>query len=114
MTTDYTVRVFDSFYDLDIRVNGEEYELVRSYFEEYTGSNRTAKAFTETLFRISQITKIQVLELLKTFRSGENPSVSRTLAYFLNSISNKNVLFGVDSITSPNQFALRNVIPDNA
>lgn len=114
MAADYTVRVFDSFYQLDLRINAEEYEVVRAYFAEYTGDNNVAKRFTEILFRISQITKIPIMDLLKTFRAGENPSISRTLAYFLNSVSNKTVLYGVDSLKSPNQFALRNIVTDNS
>lgn len=113
MGTDYTVRVFDEFYKLDLRVNAEEYEVVRSYFENYIGNNKTAKQFTEILFRISQLTKIPIMDLLQSFQVGDSPGISRTLAYYLNSVSNKTVLYGVENLASPNQFALRNVIIDS-
>lgn len=114
MSTDYTVKVFDEFYNLDLVVNAEEYDVVRSYFAEYTGNNNSAKKFTEILFRIAQITEIPISDLLQSFQKGENPGVTRTLAYFLNSISTKTVLYGVDNIGTPNILAARNVIIDTA
>lgn len=113
MATDYTVKVFDEFYNLDLVVSAEEYEIVYSYFRGYLSNDSTAKNFTEILFRISNITQIPVLELLQTFQTGNNPSISRTLAYFLNSVSNKVVLFGVNNTVAPNQLVGRNINLDN-
>ena len=111
MSLDYTVRIFDQFYNLDLVVNASEYEIVNSYFKNYSSEEQVSKSFTDTLFRISNLTQIPVLELLQTFQSGDNPSISRTMAYYLNSVSNKNVLYGVSNVITPNQAVLRNVTP---
>jgi hypothetical protein len=113
MAQDYTVKVFNEFYNLDITVNASEYDLVYTYFRDYVGNDLTAKSFTEILFRISSLTDIPITDLLQSFQTGNNPSISRTLAYYLNSVSNKTVLFGVNAAVSPNQIVNRNVVYDS-
>lgn len=113
MEQDYTVKIFDQFYDLDLVVNASEYDIVLSYFESFIGSTEKAKTFSSILFRVSNITQIPVLDLLNTFQQGEAPNISRTMAYYLNSVSNKVVLYGVNNKVTPNNFVTRNIILDN-
>lgn len=110
MANDYTVRIFDQFYALDLVVNADEYEIVYSYFVNYSNNATTAKYFTEALFRISNITQVSVMDLLATFQTGSNPDVTRIMAYYLNSVSSKNVLYGVNQVSTPNFPVARNVI----
>jgi hypothetical protein len=107
---DYTVRIFDQFYNLDLAVNADTYEVVRSFFTGYTSSERVAKSFTDTLFRISNITQVPVLDLLQTFEGSDRLKVSLTMAYYLNSVSNKTVLYGVNQVKAPNQTVARNIV----
>jgi hypothetical protein len=109
--TDYTVRIFNQFYNLDIRVNSSEYEIVKSYFDQYTSDEEVSKSLTETLFRISTETKVSVIELLDTFDFDDKLKVNLTLAYYLNSISkNKTVLYGVNQLIKPNDNVQRNIL----
>lgn len=110
MATDYTVRIFDQFYALDLVVNAADYEVVYSYFLDYSNNPTTAKYFTEALFRISNVTQVNIMELLKTFQTSSNPDVSRIMAYYLNSVSPKNVLYGVNQVSTPNFVVARNVV----
>ena len=71
MSTDTTVKVFDQFYNLDLVVNADQYEIVYSFFKNYTVNISTAKSFTQTLFRIANETQINVLDLLKTFQGSD-------------------------------------------
>lgn len=112
MAQDYTVKVFNEFYNLDLTVNASEYDLAYTYFRDYVGNDLTAKSFTEILFRISSLTDIPVTQLLQSFQTGTNPGISRTLAYYLNSVSNKTVLFGVNTPIAPNQLVNRNIVYD--
>jgi hypothetical protein len=107
---DYTVRVFDQFYDLDLVVNADEYEVVRSFFTGFTSNEKIARSFTDTIFRISSITQISVMDLLQTFDKSDKLKVSLTMAYYLNSISNKAVLYGVNQVRTPVQSVARNVV----
>lgn len=117
MAQDYTVRIFDQFYNLDLVVNASEYEIIFSYFKQNLANDTEAKVFTEILFRISNITEIPVLDLFQTFQSSNSSidklTISRTMAYYLNSVSNKTVLFGVNNIVSPNQSVSRNIFGGN-
>lgn len=110
MALDTTVRVFDQFYDLDLVVNADQYEIVYSFFKNYTANISTAKSFTQTLFRIANETQINVLDLLKTFQGSDKMKITLTMAYYLNNISNQTVLFGVNNVVVPNETVQRNII----
>lgn len=109
-SVDYTVKIFDQFYNLDLVVSASEYEIVYSFFTGYTSNEKVARSFTDTLFRISNITEIPVMELLQTFEGSDKLKVSLTMAYYLNSVSNKTVLYGVNQVKTPNQAVSRNIV----
>ena len=110
MAQDQTVRIFNEFYNLELRVSANEYEIVQSFFRGYTDSVDVANNFTETLFRISNETGIEVLTLLDTFQSEDSMKVSLTMAYYLNSFSDKTVLYGVSNLLMPNARVQRNIV----
>ena len=110
MTVDTTVKIFDQFYNLNLVVNADQYEIVYSFFKEYTSSIATAQSFTTTLFLIANQTQSNVLELLQTFDGSDKLKVSLTMAYYLNSVSNKTVMFGVNNILVPNNTVQRNIL----
>lgn len=111
MSQDLTVRIFNQFYNLDIEVNSSEYELVKSFFDEYTSDELISKSFTDTLFRIATETDISVMELLDTFETSDKLKVNITMAYYLNSISkNKTILYGVSNLMRPNETTQRNIV----
>lgn len=112
MSEDITVRVFNEFYNLDLVVNAVEYDTVYAYFSNYTSTPDVARVLTETLFRISNITEQNVLELLQTFQQNpDSMNISLTMAYYLNTISpNKTVLYGVNNLLAPNEQVQRNIV----
>jgi hypothetical protein len=110
MSTDTTVKVFDQFYNLDLVVNADQYEIVYSFFKNYTVNISTAKSFTQTLFRIANETQINVLDLLKTFQGSDKMKITLTMAYYLINVSNQTVLFGVNNVVVPNEIVQRNII----
>lgn len=110
MAMDRTVRIFSEFYNLRLTVSANEYEIVNSFFKDYTSSDAVAKNFTETLFRVSNQTGIDVLTLLDTFQAEDSMKVTLTMAFYLNSFSDKTVLFGVNNVITSNQQAQRNVV----
>lgn len=107
---DTTVRIFDEFYNLDLAVDANQYEIVYSFFKGYTSNIATARSFTQTLFRIANETQINVLDLLQTFEKSDKLKVSLTMAYYLNSVSNQTVLFGVNNVIAPNETVQRNIV----
>lgn len=112
MATDLTVKIFDNFYNLDLVVNASEYEVVLAYFDGTMSDKVVAKNFTEALFRISNITQISVLDLLESFQTGQatKMQVMLTMAYYMNSLNNKTLMYGVTNVVSPNQSVSRNII----
>ena len=110
MAQDYTVKIFDQFYDLDLVVDASEYEVVQSFFDGYTTDKNVSKSFSETLFRISNLTQIPVLDLLQSFQGSDAMKVNLTMAYYLNSVSNKTTMFGVMNVMAPNNVVSRNIV----
>lgn len=112
MSEDLTVRVFNQFYNLDLQVNASEYDAVFAYFSNYTSNEKVARAFSETLFRISNITGTNVLDLLQSFETNaDTMQMALTMAYYLNTIDpNKSVLYGVNNVLAPNESTQRNII----
>lgn len=111
MANDLTVRVFNNFYNLDLSVGADQYEVVYSFFRARTTSESMARTYTETLFRISNITDTNVLDLLQGMENKDSMQIQLSLAYYLNTLSEtKSVLFGASSIMTPNPKVQRNII----
>jgi hypothetical protein len=96
-----------------LSVDAGEYEVVYSYFKNYTTDSSIAKSYSETLFRISNQTGQSIMDLLQTFQSDDNDSmkIALLMAYYLNTSSTtKTVLYGIDTELAPNETVQRNII----
>jgi hypothetical protein len=107
---DQTVRVFDTFYDYDVNVPVNEYDVVYSYFKSQMTSDLAAGNFTVSLFRISEETGIPALTLLDGFQGNNGVSIDINLAYYLNSIRNRATLLGVGVPLQSNFYAAKLVV----
>ena len=102
---------FDQFYNLPTQINSTTYEIVYSFFAQYSGSIDAAQASTQLLFNVAQQTNTNVLDLLKTFQGLDSQKVSLTMAYYLNSLNaNKAVLYGLNAPFEPNNTVQRNIV----
>jgi hypothetical protein len=107
---DATVRIYDSFYNFDLVVESNLYELIYSYFYEISKSVDISKNFTTIIFRISNLTSTNPLDLLDELRNTNNFKSNSLLTYYLNSIQNKSVLYGINLVVQPNQQVQRNIL----
>jgi len=107
---DSNVRIFDKFYNVDMVVNGSEYDIIYSYFYDVTKSVDVAKNFTIMVFRISTLSSTYSLEILDYVRGSSKTEVNALMAYYLNGLKSKTVLYGVASNPQPNQNVQRNVV----
>ena len=107
---DLTVRIFDQFYNFEVDVPANEYDVVFSYFSSVMTTREAAGNFTMSLFRVAQNTGIPALTLLKEFQGQNGVDLSASLAYYLNSIRSRATLLGVGSPVTPNFYQARNVL----
>lgn len=107
---DKTVRVFDQFYNFDLVVNADEYEIIYSYFYDVTKSDNISKNFTTILFRIASVTGESSMKLLSYLTGSTRLEAENILIYFLNSLKSKTTLYGVSTEPIPNQPVQRNVV----
>lgn len=107
---DKTVRVFDQFYNFDLVVNAEQYEIIYSYFYDINKSVNIAKNFTTILFRIASVTDEDPMKLLSYLTGTTKIEADSILIYYLNSLKSKTTLYGINIEPIPNQPVLRNVV----
>jgi len=107
---DNTVRVFDQFYNFDLVVGADQYEIINSYFYSVSNSMSTAKNFTTMLFRISSITGEDPLILLQYIQGTSKIKTTALMAYYLNSIKSKTTLYGINNTPIPNENIQRNIV----
>ena len=107
---DLTVRVFDGFYNYDVNVPADEYDIVYSYFRSVMSTARAAGNFSVSLFRVAEETNVPALTLLQAFQGQTGLNLTANLAYYLNSIRSRATLLGVNASVVPNQYAARLVL----
>lgn len=109
---DRTVRIFDSFYLTDLRVNASEFDLVYGFFTRVCESENIANNFTTVLFRISTQTGVPVQTLLDDLKGKGNNALelNKQMCYWLNSLKSKTSLYGVSVIPQPVVPVARNVV----
>ena len=108
--TDLTVRAFDSFYDYDVNVPANEYDVVHSYFLTQMTSRQAAGNFTVSLFRVAESTGIPALTLLQEMQGNNGVNIDVNMAYYLNQIRSRATLLGVGVPVVPNFYQARNVL----
>lgn len=106
---DGTVKIFDEFYAFSTSVPAQEYDAVYSYFRSVFGTAEAAGNFTVTLFRVADESSISVMALLQQLQGQSTPELTLTLAYYLNGMRSSSTLLGLNSPTTPNFYAARNV-----
>lgn len=107
---DLTVRVFDSFYGYDANVPANEYDVVYSFFRTSMSNDRTAGNMTVSLFQVADETNIPVLTLLDTMKGKNGLDLSVSMAYYLNNIRSRATLLGANAFSTPNFYAVRNIL----
>ena len=108
---DQTVRIFDSFYAFNVKVNASEYDIVNGYFTSVCATRNIAGNFTAVLFRIAQEENINVLDLLSYIQgTNNNLEMNQIIAYYLNGLKSKTSLYGISNPPSPNQTIARNIV----
>lgn len=108
--TDLTVRVFDSFYDYQVDVPVNEYDVVHSYFLTQMTSKQAAGNFTISLFRVADSTGIPALTLLQEMQGNNGVNIDVNMAYYLNQIRSRATLLGVGVAVTPNFYQARNIL----
>jgi hypothetical protein len=104
---DRTVKIFDNFYNVNMTVPTNQYDVVHSYFVGVCANKKTAENFTAFLFRVAQDSGVDALELLENINDVQ---LSQTMAYYMNSFKSKVSLYGVAVIPKPVLPVARNVV----
>ena len=107
---DNTVSLFDQFYNINMLVPADQYELVLSYFKSISATDQIAQNFTTFLFIISNNTKIEAQDLLQQLKGLDGIQIDAVMAYYMNSVKTKTALYGVANELRPNPFAERNIV----
>lgn len=107
---DQTVRIFDNFYNFNLLVPSNQYDIVHSYFVETCDTKTIADNFTTFFFKIAQDTGIPATTLLESIKGQTKLDMNRTIAYYLNSFKSKSALYGISFVPQPNLPVARNIV----
>ena len=107
---DNTVKLYDQFYNFDLVVEADQFELVYSYFFDITKDKNIANNFSTIMFRIANITGENVLTLLDEMKKTSSLNANALLTYYLNSLKSKTTLYGIANVPMPNYTVQRNVV----
>lgn len=108
---DLSARVFDDFNASTIEVDGNEYDVVNSYFVSVFADPYQAQNLTTTFFQIAQATNTPVLTLLAQVEGQDAVQLTATMAYYLNGLRSPSTLLGINTPVLPNFYTARNVLP---
>lgn len=106
-----TIRIFDNFYNFDLAVDANQYEIVHSFFYSLTNSKTATDNFTLLIFRISNLSGENPLDLVEYLQGKTKLEVNAILAYYMNSVKSKTSLYGINATPSPNSNVQRNIVP---
>lgn len=108
---DQTVRIFDSFYSTDLKINTNAFDIVFSFFKSVCPSVYIAENFTSLFFRIAQEANVDAMALLENIQGAPTKiKLNEIMAYYLNSFKSKTSLYGIGLLPKPNQSVARNVV----
>jgi hypothetical protein len=110
-STDKTVRIFDNFYSTLLVVNGNEYDVVYSFFKSVTNSAKIAGNMTSLLFRIAQEGDYNIMSLLDLLKGVDNKlQLNQVMSYYINTFKAKSSMYGTGILPKPNEAVQRNVV----
>ena len=106
---DKTISAFNSFYDFQDIINGEEWDVVYSYMKTKTTSDASAQNLSLAIFKISADNNFQPLDVLNQIKGLGSLELTASLSYFLNSVRNETTYLAVGQSVVPVLAAARNV-----
>ena len=109
MATLDTIKLSDTFHNIEMTINPVDYELVYSFFSSFQPIS-VARNFTTLLFRIATETKIPVSTLIDNLKGKNKLEMNLILAYYMNSFKAKVTQYGVSQIPQPNVPVARNIV----
>ena len=108
--TDPTIRAFDEFYNRELVIDANQYDVVYSFLSKIFTDEFAAKNFTLSVFQISEDTGESVETIISQLRNQNTLQVTATLAYYLNNNRSNTTLLGVSNTVTPNQYVARNIL----
>ena len=119
--SDQTVQIFDNFYNVELNVPADKWDVVYSMFlgaaatesRQSESAKKTAAQFATVLFRIAQEAGTDVMIFVDLMRGNANDNklkLNAEMAFYLNLLRTKTALYGVSTSPAPNQAVQRNVI----
>lgn len=111
ISLDQTIRIYDSFYAVNMIVPADKFDIVYGYFTSVCDTKNIAANFTAFLFRIAQEIQVDVLELLDQIQGvNDKLQMNKILIYYLNTFKSKTSLYGIAAVPQPNLPIARNIV----
>ena len=106
-----TIRIFDKFYNREMTVSANEYDVVSAFFNGVCATKQIAENFTAFLFRVAHVSGLDPLTIIDNLSGSNNKlQIDQKFAYYLNSFKSKTSLYGIGIVPRPVQPVARNIV----
>jgi uncharacterized protein YfcZ (UPF0381/DUF406 family) len=100
-----------NLHDADVVINGSDYEMVYSYLRSIFNTDDAAGDFATTLMQVARDIGQSPGSVIAELKTLDQLTLTTTLAFYLNRLRDPSTLLGVRSITTPNYYVARNILP---
>lgn len=108
---DSTIQIFDNFYNVQVSVSVEQYNLVNAFFLGVCQTKEIANNFTAFLFQVAKMSGLDPMTILASLKGADNKlQVDQKFAYYLNSLKSKTSLYGISVVPRPVIPVARNIV----
>lgn len=109
--SDNTIQIFDNFYNVQMSIPVEQYNIVSAFFLGVCETEEIAQNFTAFLFKVAKLSGLDPLTIIDSLKGSNNKlEIDQKFSYYLNSFKSKTSLYGVAVVPRPVQPIARNIV----
>jgi hypothetical protein len=110
-SSDFTVKVFDQFFQAPIDLNNNELIAMVGFFESRGFGGDSAESTAITILKQAKKDNYSSIQILNTLRGLSNVEISGLVAEILNYNRFKTSSLGISQMYSPADAVVRNILP---
>lgn len=105
-----TTNFFNGYYDQQLTISKENYDVVQAFFLGETNNKDAADALTSMVITISSFNRINPMSIIENLRGLTGLNLTKTLTVLFNSTRRNSSYLGYTQVRQTNMFVMRNIV----